>query len=338
MVVRELITKILFKTDERGLKNAEMKTKRFAKAAKWAVAGIAVGIAAIGVASVKAAAEMESMTTQFEVMLGSAEKANALMEKLKKFSAATPFQLPDLVRGTQTLISFGVAEEDVIDRLRMLGDAALGNTEKLKGLILAYGKVQTKGKVSMEEINMIAERGVPIIGTLQKQLGVTEQQFFKLVSAGKIGRKEITQAFKTMTSEGGVFFKGMEKASQDLNGLISTLKDNLTLVAAEIGNALLPLMKSLAKTLIELVQGPLGDLIETLVGVLVPILEILTPLINMVLGAIAPLNKILEILARLIGKLLAGAMKIIAPLMELIAEVVGVIAGAYLGGHYRSMG
>ena len=113
-------------------------------------------------------------------------------------------------------MSFGIEEENVIDRMRMLGDAALGNTEKLKGLILAYGKVKTKGKVSMEEINMIAEKGVPIIGTLSEQLGVTKTEFFKLVSAGKIGEKEVTKAFKTMTSEGGIFFQGMQKARQPM--------------------------------------------------------------------------------------------------------------------------
>ena len=139
MTVRELITKISFKLDKTKQKKAEQTINKFKTFGKLAGAAIVTGIAAIGVASVKAAADMEMLTTQFEVMLGSTEKANNMMEQLKEFSAATPFQLQDLAQGTQTLLSFGVAQQDVIGTMRMLGDTAGGNSEKLKGLILAYG-------------------------------------------------------------------------------------------------------------------------------------------------------------------------------------------------------
>lgn len=193
--------------------------------------------------AVDAAANIEDITIQFETMLGSAEKAKKMMEELKIFSASTPFALDVLAEGTKTLVSFGVAAEDSVNTMRMLGDTAGGNSEKLRGLVLAYGKVQTKGKASMEEINMIAEKGVPIIGTLVEQLGVTEQEFFKLVSAGKIGREEIGQAFKTMTSEGGMFFEGMEKQSQTFNGIVSTMKDNVSLMGAAMVEDLMPILK-----------------------------------------------------------------------------------------------
>lgn len=247
MTVRELITKIGFKVDKKGIEKGKRLIEGFKKVAKVAVLGIVAGIAAIGIASIKSAADMEMLTTQFEVMLGSTEKANAMMEKLETFSAATPFQLPDLAQGTQNLLAFGVAEDDVIKTMRMLGDTAMGNSEKLKGLVLAYGKVQVKGKASMEELNMIAEKGIPIYTVLMKQIGVqSKEAFFKMVSSGKIGKEAITQAFQTMTSEGGIFFKGMLKSSKTFTGVMSTLKDVLGLVAAGIGKTMLPLLKKFA--------------------------------------------------------------------------------------------
>ena len=326
MTVRELITKIKFDVDQQSLKNAEGKTKKFGKALKNIALGAGAAVIAIGVAAIKAASDMEMLTTQFEVMLGSGDKAVAMMDELKVFSAATPFALKDLAQGTQTLLSFGVAEKDVITTMRMLGDTAGGNNEKLKALILAYGKVQTKGKASMEEINMIAERGIPIIGTLTKQLGVSEQEFFKLVSAGKIGRAEITGAFKEMTSEGGMFYKGMEKQSQTLQGLISTMKDNLVLAAGELGETLLPLVKELVVTFTKLIQGPLGDFIKGLTGVLVPILSMIGPLIDTIFSALQPIMKLLEVVVKIASILIKTIMKPLQIAFEIIGKVVSFIA------------
>ena len=213
MVVRELLTKIGFKVDDKSIKDAESKTNKMSLAMKGMIMGAVAGIASIGVGAVSAAADMEMLTTQFEVMLGSAEKANKMMEDLKKFSAATPFALEDLAKGSQQLLSFGVAEENIIDTMRMLGDTAGGSAEKLSGLVLAFGKVQVKSKASLEEISMIAERGVPIFKTLSDQLGITQAELFDAISAGEISAENIQQAFKTMTSAGGMFYKGMEKQS-----------------------------------------------------------------------------------------------------------------------------
>lgn len=330
MVVRELINRVGWEVDQKSLTKAEQRIQSFKKGLKFAAVGVAAAVAGIGAVALKTAADIEMLETQFEVMLGSAEKAAGLMEELKEFSAATPFALEDLAQGTQTLLSFGVAQEDVLDTMRMLGDTAGGNREKLNGLILAFGKVQTKGKVSMEEINMIAERGVPIIGTLTEQLGVTEQQFFKLVSAGKIGRKEIQQAFRTMTSEGGMFFQGMQKQSLTFAGMLSTMKDNLKLAAAAIGETLLPTAKELIGTITTLVQGPLGELIKELAGALKPILEVLGPLLGTLSEVLVKLAKPLTVLIKFIADFISRALTPLSKILMVVADLIGELIGTGL--------
>lgn len=305
MTLRELITKIGFKVDERGANEAEDRVKKMSLGMKTAITGIVAGIGLLGAAALDAAGDMEMLTTQFEVMLGSSEKAVALMEELKAFAAATPFALEDLATGTQQLLSFGVAQEDVIKTMQMLGDTAGGNAEKLSGLVLAYGKVTTKGKASLEEINMMAERGLPIFKILSEEMGVSREQLFKLISAGKVSAENITNAFRTMTSEGGMFFEGMKKQSLTFQGLVSTLKDNVKLMVASIGETLLPIAKQIIVTLTELVQGPIGELVGALVGSLGPILEIVASLIGDVVNAMLPLASILESLMPLVVTLLS---------------------------------
>lgn len=330
MVVGELLTKLGFQYDEQSAKTAEAKTKKFGMGLKLAIAGAVAGVAALGKSAIGAAADMEMLTTQFEVMLGSSEKAVAMMDDLKEFSAATPFALEDLAKGSQQLLSFGVAQEDVLKTMQMLGDTAGGDAEKLNGLVLAYGKVQTKGKASMEELNMMAERGLPILDILKEQTGLTGEAFFKAVSAGEISQENIRQAFETMTSSGGMFFEGMKKQSETLHGLISTMQDNFKLLLADVGAGFLPVMKQINTLLIGLAQGTLKELAKNLTNSLLPVLELvidlLPKLIDLVNPVITELSVVITELVGIIAGLLEPAFKILAPLIRIISKIINVIA------------
>ena len=51
-----------------------------------------------------------------------------------------------------------------------------GNQDTLNGVIVALGQMQTKGKLVQQEVNQIAERGIPIFEILRKKLGLTQEQ------------------------------------------------------------------------------------------------------------------------------------------------------------------
>ncbi len=328
ITVRELITKIGFKVDKSSMSKAQKSIGRMKKGLKIA-GGVALGIGAallgIGVAAVKAASDMEMMTTQFEILFGSAEKATEMMSELKTFAATTPFALKDLAKGTTNLIASGIAAGDAVDTMRMLGDTAGGSAEKLQGLVLGYSKMESTGKASLEVLNIFAERGIPIFGEMQKNLGITKDQFFKMVSAGKISTKDVSKAFQTMTSEGGLFFKGMETASLTMAGLISTMKDNFSLLLAEIGSGLLPVMKEFVGVMTELAQGPLKELRAGLSAVLVPMFQSIAKILPKLIKFLVP---IMVTVGEILGELLIGLMPIfdlLEPILELIQALLPII-------------
>jgi len=325
MTLRELITKIGFDVDEKSAKNSEDRVKKMSVGMKAGMLAVAAAVFAIGKAALTAAGDMEMMTTQFEVMLGSADAAVKMMDDLKTFAASTPFALEDLARGTQQLLSFGVASDVVVDTMKLLGDTAGGDAEKLSGLVLAYGKVTTKGKASLEEINMMAERGIPIFDVLSKQMGTSKAELFKLISAGKVASTDITAAFQTMTSEGGMFFEGMQKQSLTFQGLVSTLKDNLKLMIADVGTAMLPVAKEIVGVLTRLIQGPLGQMVGSLMAILTPILEAVGVILEDVLTALMPLFDILISIMPLVTLIL----KIVIWAVKLVSKLVGwILKGA----------
>ncbi len=132
-------------------------------------------------------AEMEQYTTSLEVMLGSTEKASAMIEKMRDFAAKTPLTLENVISGGSLLMSYGVDESNLIDTMTKLGDLSSGNAEKMDRITLAYGQMLAKGKVTGEELRQMTEAGVPLQTALAESIGVTGEEFSKMVSAGKVG-------------------------------------------------------------------------------------------------------------------------------------------------------
>jgi tape measure domain-containing protein len=216
--------------------------------------GIAGGIAAAGYAItqfIRQASRIEDATAAFTPLLGSVDKAEQLVKRLNKEAATTPFQFAGIARVAKQLLPvMNGSIEDTANTFRMLGDTAGGNIQKLESITRGYTKALLKGKPDMESLNMIAESGVPIFTEMAKMMGISTEQLFEMSKQGRLTSDDLTKTFKQMTSQGGIFYKGMDIASKTLSGRWSTLKDNLALAAAEIGGVLLPIAKELVDELI----------------------------------------------------------------------------------------
>lgn len=212
---------------------------------KWGT--IAVGAAVAGITLlVREFSKVEDAVASFTTLTGSVENATKLVQDLNEAAAVTPFRFEDLAEATNVMLGFGVATKDtVIPMLKMLGDVSGGNADKLNRITLAFSQIKAGGKASMQDINQLINAGVPIFGQLEKMTGKNVKQLRKMVEQGKITGDVITKAFEQMTSEGGLFFRGMEIASKTTSGMWSTLMDTISLTAAELGSTLAPVIKEL---------------------------------------------------------------------------------------------
>lgn len=196
-------------------------------------------IALAGGAAIKTAAEFEQLEVAFTVMLGSAEKAKQLIEDIKAFSAATPFQFSDIQEATKILIAFGSTQEEVFGEMQGLGDIAAGTGAPLKELALLYGKARASQTLYTMDLMELANRGVPIFTELAKIYGVTEAQVKKMAENGQLHFTDLQKVIQNLTGEGGRFAGLMEAQSKTLSGLFSTLKDNIELALGDIGAAII---------------------------------------------------------------------------------------------------
>ena len=201
---------------------------------------VSTSLGFLGIGMLKAAATMESMQVSFETMLGSADKAKKLMKDLVFFAAKTPFELTGIGNATKQLLAFGVPQEEIIEKLQMLGDVA-SSSEKisLSDMAAIFGKIKTKGKAMTEEIMQMGDRGIPIIDILSKRFNISKEAIFEMASKGKLSFKMIEDSLKSMTSKGGIYHNMMIKQSKTLNGLFSTMKDVIFAASATMGDSLI---------------------------------------------------------------------------------------------------
>jgi hypothetical protein len=181
--------------------------------------------------------EFQQLEIAFTTMLKSKEKATKLMQDLTKFAAETPFGLQSAATGAKQLIAYGSTAETVIDELRMMGDVAAGTGQQLGDIVYLYGTLRTQGRAYLMDIRQFAGRGIPIYDELAKVLGVSKDKVNEFVTAGKVGFKEVEQAFKNMTASGGLYGGLMEEQSKSIGGRIEQLKDNISSAYNEIGKS-----------------------------------------------------------------------------------------------------
>ena len=221
-----------------GSASAEMaRLDRQAESVRGTVSKIAGAFAVKELVSniVKVRGEFQQLEVSFRTMLGSEEKADALMQQLIRTAATTPFDLQSVANGARQLLAYGENVENVNDDLIRLGNIAAGLNQPLNDLIYLYGTTMTQGRLYTADYNQFVGRGIPLGRELASVLGVTESKVREMVEAGKVGFPEVQQALQNLTDEGGMFYNLMEEQSKTITGRISNIEDSISMMMNEIG-------------------------------------------------------------------------------------------------------
>lgn len=169
--------------------------------------------------------QMEKYTTGFTNMLGSAEKAQAVLNQIKQDAARTPLNVDSLVQANQLLISAGVSAGEARSTILALGDAVSatgGGSEVLSRMAANLQQIKNVGKAASIDIKQFAMAGIDIYGVLADYTGKSTAE----VQGMTITYDLLTAALKKASEEGGCYYNAMETKSQTLSGRIETLKDN----------------------------------------------------------------------------------------------------------------
>lgn len=230
----------------------EQMFSRIKIAATGALAGFSAKAFIQQVATIRG--EFQQLEASFTTLLGSAEKAQSMMGDITKLAATTPFDLKGVAEGAKQLLAYGVAAQDVTSTMRKLGDISAGLSLNLNDLVWLYGTTLTQGRMFTQDLRQFQSRGIPMAEELAKIFGVTKDQVAGLVSAGKVGSKEVIEAIDNMTKAGSQFGGLMDMQSHTITGQISNIEDTIDMAFNDLGKqseGIINDVLSLTSTLVE---------------------------------------------------------------------------------------
>lgn len=203
----------------------------------------------------QSAADFEQTTVRMETLIGSAEETKKTLDDLTQFAVETPFEMPQLLSVTQGLIQFGERGKELMETIKILGDASGGTAADFGLLGLVFNQVRGVGKLLTQDFRQLSTRGILSLQDIAKYYGKTTQEAEKMLSSGKVSFADFRAILKGLTEEGGRFNDMMKKQSTTLGGLKSTLNDAFGITLRMLATPLVPYVKKLYEWAIVLANG-----------------------------------------------------------------------------------
>jgi tape measure domain-containing protein len=172
--------------------------------------------------SYDAFSSLESKLIDLKVLFGKV-KGEKLGEEFKNLAANTALTTDQLVTNAKTWASYGLTADGIVDRMRMLGTVAGGNTEKFHALTVAFAQVNAQGKLMGQEKNQLINAGFSL-SEVAKVAGVEMRDFAKAMEEGAITAEHVNQALENMTGKGGLFAGLLEEKAKTLEGQATIAK------------------------------------------------------------------------------------------------------------------
>lgn len=179
--------------------------------------------------------QFQQLEISFTTMLGSEQKAGALMDELIQTAARTPFNMTDVTEGAKQLLAYGIQANEVNDTLVHLGDIASGLNIPLGQLVYLYGTTVSQGRMFTMDLRQFMGRGIPMAETLGQIMGKTVSQVQEAVTKGEVGADLVKEAIVKMSSEGSKFGGLMNKQAETLQGRWSNIEDTIDQAINSIG-------------------------------------------------------------------------------------------------------
>uniref|UniRef100_A0A6M3KWM7 Putative tail tape measure protein n=1 Tax=viral metagenome TaxID=1070528 RepID=A0A6M3KWM7_9ZZZZ len=148
-------------------------------------------------------------------------KGEEWFKKLNEWALKMPVNTQEAIKAFQMLRAMGL--DPSIAQMTTLVDTmgALGGTsEMLSGISRALGQMATKGKVVQQELNQLAERGIPIFDILREKFSLTSEQLGEIGKVGLNAGEVIEKIFEGLAER----FGGQSaKMQTSWEGLMTTI-------------------------------------------------------------------------------------------------------------------
>ena len=198
------------------------------------IGGVGV-LKALGSEIIRVRGEFQAADTAIQTLLGSKEKADALMSQVREYAKISPLEFSDATQATQMMLGFNIEVEKVPRYLQAIGDVSMGDTQRFNSLTLAFSQMSAAGKLMGQDLNQMINAGFNPLQIMSDKTGKSIAALKEEMSNGAISAEMVQQAFIDATSAGGKFYQMSENASRTINGQLSMMQDAMDGVFNELG-------------------------------------------------------------------------------------------------------
>lgn len=312
--------------------------------------GVTKSIMGIGTSVVKLAAtggmdralNIEQARFKLQGLGHDANETQQIMDNALAAVKGTAYGLDEAATVAASAVAAGVKPGQDLERtLKLVGDAATISGRDMNSMGAIFNKIAANGKITGEELNQLADSGIPILQLLAQTMGKSTEEVRELVSAGKVGFAEFQNAIE----------QGMGGAAltmgQTFNGALANMKAALSrlgeTVATPLMQSLTPIMATLTGLIdaigsgsqaeiqknINLLSKQIPKMIENVIKAIEPILKTVLPVIQQLFPMIVEIiaSNLPPLLTQLTGMLLSMLPMLIQGLTQMIVGLINALPG-----------
>lgn len=310
------------------------------------VAALGAGLAGAGAAAAGVGASLKMGFSRLSDIQTSKAKlrglgygkgdVNTIMGNALSSVKGTSFGMGEAAQTAAGAVAAGIKPGKQLEgMLKSVSNSAAAAGVGMNEMGSIFNKVVTSNRAQSEELNQVADRGIPIYQSLGEVMGVSASEVKKLASEGKI--------------DYATFQKGMEKASGNVafeqgntvQGAWSNAKASMARVGAGflggkdgeggVFGKLAPAINGLIAKM-EPLEAAAGNLGEKFGGVVSSIGETIGPVFSALGQALAPLGSLFMSLASVVGPIITAAFQALGNIITtfvvpVIQSIAGIISG-----------
>ena len=259
---------------------------------------------------------------------GSAEAANAQMDKLDDFARNSPFSKATFITAQQQMLGFGIEAEKVIPYLDSIQNATAaigGSNAEVADLAFIMAQISAAGKITGQDLLQFGGRGVNAAKLIGDAMGKTENEIRESITKGTLDADKALDALAqgmAETYEGAAAgvkdtwigaTDRIRAATRDLGAVLAApfVDPNGGGMALDWANGLADLLRA--------VEAQAKPFIETLLPKMVPLGEKITATLEKATDAVNAMDP---------GEVTA----FLGSLSEYVTPLAGVAAGLFAMG------
>lgn len=207
---------------------------------------------------------MEQFSRVMTTMTGDVNATNAALDETTEIVTGTAYGLDYAGRAVQNFVSRGMEIEKSTETVRAWGDAVAfygdGSNAAFASVTDALSKMQTKGTVTMEHMEMLLNAGIPAIEMYADAIGVTAADVTDMMSSGELSASSFINTMNLAISSGTARFPSLSGAAKEAGASWGATFDNM---GAAVTRGVQSIITSIDETQEALGRPTMRDAVKT---------------------------------------------------------------------------